>query len=201
MSEKTTIAKLADVQAKLKAPKGQLNKFGNYHYRSCEDILEAVKPLLVDAGLAMTISDEPIMLGDRYYIKATVTVRNANGDGTALEVTAYAREAATKKGMDESQITGAASSYARKYALNGMFAIDDSKDADATNDHGKNQPAKPQEPDSTELDYMSMIADADAGNLKAAWDEAMGYAKQKSDKAMADRFTAAKDKRKVALGL
>lgn len=126
--------KLVAVQAALKAPKGQFNKFGGYKYRSCEDILEAVKPLLLEQGLQLTITDEPVEVGGRIYIKATATV--TDGSETAT-VSGYAREAETKKGMDESQITGTASSYARKYALNGLFLIDDTKDADATNEHQK----------------------------------------------------------------
>lgn len=126
--------KLVAVQAALKAPKGQFNKFGGYKYRSCEDILEAVKPLLLEQGLQLTITDEPVEVGGRIYIKATATV--TDGSETAA-VSGYAREPETKKGMDESQITGTASSYARKYALNGLFLIDDTKDADATNDHQK----------------------------------------------------------------
>ena len=125
--------KLMDVQKKLKAPKGQFNKFGGYHYRSCEDILEAAKPLCVEAGLLLTVSDEVVMIGERYYVKATAKV----ADGTnEFSVTAYAREEETKKGMDGSQITGTASSYARKYALNGLFCIDDTKDAD-TNEYAE----------------------------------------------------------------
>ena len=126
--------KLLEVQSKLKAPKSNYNDFGNYSYRSCEDIVEAAKPLLEESGLLMTITDELTKIGDRYYIKATVEV--TDGEST-ISVNGYAREAEKKKGMDVSQITGAASSYARKYALNGMFAIDDNKDADATNKHGK----------------------------------------------------------------
>lgn len=122
---------LSKIQAGLKAPKGQLNKFGNYHYRSCEDIVEAVKPLLHCEDVALLMSDEIVQVGSRIYVKATVTI--SHGEST-LSVTAYAREAEDKKGMDDSQITGAASSYARKYALNGLFAIDDTKDAD-TNEH------------------------------------------------------------------
>ena len=125
------LTKLSTVQQHLKAPKGQRNSFGNYSYRSAEDILEAVKPLLFEHGLVMTISDSIVNLGDRYYVEATVTVQNATD---SLQVTGMAREAEDKKGMDAAQITGAASSYARKYALNGMFDIDDTKDAD-TNEH------------------------------------------------------------------
>lgn len=117
--------KLAKIQKELKAPKGQLNKFGGYNYRSCEDILEAVKPLL--DGAILTLQDEIINIGNRFYVKATAIFT----DGTYTHsVTAMAREPETKKGMDESQITGMASSYARKYALNGLFCIDDTKDAD-----------------------------------------------------------------------
>lgn len=121
---------LNKIQKELKAPKGQKNTFGNYNYRSCEDILEAVKPLLGHAVL--TLNDEVVMIGDRFYIKATATL----SDGTkSVFASAYAREAVEKKGMDVAQITGAASSYARKYALNGLFCIDDTKDADTTNNH------------------------------------------------------------------
>jgi len=119
--------KLNEIQQKLKSPKNQYNSFGKYKYRSQEDILEAVKPLLGEATLI--VSDELVMLGDRFYVKATVTLKD--GEETAF-ATAYAREPIAKKGMDESQITGTSSSYARKYALNGLFLIDDNKDADTT---------------------------------------------------------------------
>ena len=124
------------IQQQLKAPKGQTNAFGKYKYRSCEDIVEAVKPILHERGYHLNITDEMVMLGDRFYVKATARVLEPVGSVTEPrmrivgESTAYAREALNKKGMDESQITGAASSYARKYALNGLFAIDDTKDAD-----------------------------------------------------------------------
>lgn len=134
--------KLSTIQQALKAPKGQVNKFGNYRYRSCEDILEAVKPLL-DGG-SLIISDSIEVHADRVYVKATVTLRH-NGQVIA-EASALAREPENKKGMDESQITGAASSYARKYALNGLFAIDDTKDADFSNTHGKAPAPKAPEP-------------------------------------------------------
>ena len=128
--------KLMGIQTKLKAPKSQRNSFGNYNYRSCEDILEAVKPLLDEFKVALTIKDEIILIGERYYIKATATLIDID-TGDTTETSAYARESAEKRGMDSSQVTGATSSYARKYALNGLFAIDDNKDADATNTHGK----------------------------------------------------------------
>lgn len=126
---KELLKALSEVQNELKAPKGQRNSFGNYNYRSAEDILEAVKPILKAHKLMMTISDTMENLGDRFYVKATVTVYHTE-TGESLTVDAAAREALDKKGMDSSQITGATSSYARKYALNGMFNIDDTKDAD-----------------------------------------------------------------------
>lgn len=130
----TTMAALMRIQQKLKAPKNQRNNFGNYNYRSCEDILEAVKPLLEQEDATLLLSDELVQVGDRYYVKATAGF--VQGDNK-VETTAFAREAETKKGMDESQITGTASSYARKYALNGLFLIDDTKDAD-TDEYRKN---------------------------------------------------------------
>lgn len=126
---KPIFAALMAVQAELKAPKGQYNQFGKYDYRSAEDIIEAVKPLLKDNGLFLNMSDEVVLVGDRYYIKATVKVVDVV-TGESVQTSALAREAAQKKGMDESQVTGTASSYARKYALNGLFAIDDNRDAD-----------------------------------------------------------------------
>jgi len=129
MAGKAIYAALMAVQSELKAPKGQENTFGKYRYRSAEDILEAVKPLLKANGLYLRISDTVELIGDRYYVKATVTVVDiATGD--AESATAYAREQAEKKGMDAAQVTGATSSYARKYALNALFGIDDTKDVD-----------------------------------------------------------------------
>lgn len=125
---KNITQKLIKVQSELKAPKGQKNTFGNYNYRSAEDILEAVKPLLSEQGLLMTITDIVEQIGERYYIQAKVTL--TDGEDT-VEVTGYARESLNKKGMDDSQITGTASSYARKYAMNGLFLIDDTKDSDS----------------------------------------------------------------------
>lgn len=126
---KPIFAALMAVQAELKAPKGQHNSFGKYDYRSAEDIIEAVKPLLKENGLFLNMSDEVVLVGDRYYIKATVKVVDVV-TGESVQTSALARESAQKKGMDESQVTGTASSYARKYALNGLFAIDDNRDAD-----------------------------------------------------------------------
>lgn len=136
------IPKLAQIQQALVCNKGQWNKFGRYSYRSCEDILNAVKPHLKSLNMFLALSDELIQIGERYYIKATAKVIDCD-DNDTFEVTAYAREEESKKGMDGSQVTGAASSYARKYALNGLFGIDDVKDSDATNDHGKDSAEKP----------------------------------------------------------
>lgn len=125
--------KLLQIQQELKAPKDLYNNFGKYSYRSAESILQALKPLLKQTETTLTISDDLVFMGDRYYVKATVTLKDSITDKVIAETTAYAREEADKKGMDGSQITGASSSYARKYALNGMFCIDDVKDSDATN--------------------------------------------------------------------
>lgn len=127
------------IQYGLKAPKNQRNNFGGYNYRSCEDIMEAVKPLLREFNVVLTVSDEMVLVGDRIYVKATATLSDGED---SISNSAFAREAESKKGMDESQITGAASSYARKYALNGLFCIDDTKDADATNTHEDKTPAQ-----------------------------------------------------------
>lgn len=138
--------RLGAIQTELKAPKGQFNKFGGYKYRSAEDILEAVKPLLAKHGLLLTLSDDIVAVGgaaQRFYVKSSARLCTVEDDKDAVIVFALAREEETKKGMDGSQITGAASSYARKYAMNGLFAIDDTKDADSTNDHGKGAPSSP----------------------------------------------------------
>jgi hypothetical protein len=124
--------KLINIQTELKAPKNQYNGFGKYNYRNCEDILEALKPLLNNNKATIMISDKIVNMGDRFYVEATVKFIDAE-TGESVETTALAREEQTKKGMDGSQITGSASSYARKYALNGMFCIDDTKDADTRN--------------------------------------------------------------------
>lgn len=123
--------KLAFIQANLRAPKKQYNSFGEYKYRSLEDISEAVKPLLSQLKVTLTISDEPVIVGDRIYIKSVAILTNTEDPTQAVINTAYAREALTKKKLDDSQITGSTSSYARKYCLNGLFCIDDNKDADS----------------------------------------------------------------------
>ena len=141
MEKRTIHEKLQGIQSFLKAPKGQTNKFGGYTYRSAEDILTAVKPLLTKYGVTLVISDDIVGVEGRVYVKATAVLAESESD-YSIQVQGFAREAESRKGMDDSQITGSASSYARKYALNGLFAIDDTKDADATNDHGK-KPNKP----------------------------------------------------------
>lgn len=146
---------LNEIQSKLKAPKNKRNSFGGYNYRSCEDILEALKPILAEYGAQMTISDEMVAVGNRVYVQATVTLRTSDGEYT---VKGWAREAETKKGMDDSQITGTASSYARKYALNGMFLIDDTKDAD-TDEYRT---------ESTGRAQIEAVADMKIGKVKAA---------------------------------
>lgn len=126
--------KLLEIQNELKAPKSQYNSFGKYNYRNCEDILEAVKPLCKKYKAVLIITDDIENNANRYYVKATARLVDTEKEDADIKVTAYAREEESKKGMDGSQVTGAASSYARKYALNGLFNIDDTKDSDATND-------------------------------------------------------------------
>ena len=133
--------KLNGIQSSLKAPKGQTNKFGGYRYRSCEDILTAVKPLLAEWGCCLIISDEIVEKGNKLFVEATATLYDNDSDAS-LPAKGLAEIPETKKGMDQAQITGSSSSYARKYALNGLFAIDDTKDPDATNDHGNGAPIK-----------------------------------------------------------
>lgn len=132
---------LISIQSELKAPKTQFNKFGGYKYRKAEDILEAVKPLLAKQKCTLIITDDIVLVGNRIYVKATATIKNEKGESETS--TGWAREEETKKGMDGSQITGASSSYARKYALNGLLAIDDNADSDTTND-GQHQAAQQQ---------------------------------------------------------
>lgn len=157
-SQVVLIQRVGDIQHKLKAPKGQYNSFGKYNYRSCEDILEGVKPLLKEHNLALLIDDEIVQIGERYYVKATAKIT----DGRELvSATAYAREPDTKKGMDESQITGATSSYARKYALNALLCIDDTKDAD-TMDNSKKPVQQTQE---TVYNWQALKARATQGGI------------------------------------
>lgn len=133
----TIYQKLLKIQSEIKAPKNQFNKFGGYNYRNCEDILEALKPILLDVKATLTITDEVEMIGDRFYIKSMATLLDTESDGFVKSF-GFAREPVSKKGMDEAQVTGSTSSYARKYALNGLFLIDDNKDSDYTN-NGNNE--------------------------------------------------------------
>lgn len=181
---------LIKVQATLNAPKGQFNSFGKYNYRSCEDIMGAVKPLLAEHGLVQFVSDEIVLIGDRYYVKATVTVTNGS---ESHSVSALARESLTKKGMDDAQVTGSTSSYARKYALNGMYNIDDSKDAD-TNEFRQQATSNAQNQVKTAVidfdkilaDFTSKASSANEANLKqlfgGAWKQ-LSQSKQHQDKA------------------
>lgn len=132
---------LSSIQSELNAPKNQFNSFGKYKYRSLEDIFEGLKPLIKKYECSVTVRDELVMVGERYYIKATASLFDKDGKLVA-EGNGFAREEENKKGMDSSQVTGATSSYARKYAMNGLFAIDDTKDSDATNTHGKETTTK-----------------------------------------------------------
>ena len=150
--------RVGDIQHKLKAPKGQYNSFGKYNYRSCEDILEGIKPLLKEHNLALLIDDEIVQIGERYYVKATAKITDGR---ECVSATAYAREPDTKKGMDESQITGATSSYARKYALNALLCIDDTKDAD-TMDNSKKPVQQTQE---TVYNWQTLKARATQGGI------------------------------------
>lgn len=150
--------RVGDIQHKLKAPKGQYNSFGKYNYRSCEDILEGVKPLLKEHNLALLIDDEIVQIGERYYVKATAKITDGR---ECVSATAYAREPDTKKGMDESQITGATSSYARKYALNALLCIDDTKAAD-TMDNSKKPVQQTQE---TVYNWQTLKARATQGGI------------------------------------
>jgi hypothetical protein len=181
---------LIKVQATLNAPKGQFNSFGKYNYRSCEDIMGAVKPLLAEHGLVQFVSDEIVLIGDRYYVKATVTVTNGTDSHS---VSALARESLTKKGMDDAQVTGSTSSYARKYALNGMYNIDDSKDAD-TNEFRQQATSNAQNHVKTvAIDFDKILSEftnkassANEQSLKTAFGDAwkkLSQSKQHQDKA------------------
>lgn len=191
------VKKLNEVQKKLNAPKGQFNSFGKYHYRSCEDILMAVKPLL--DGLVLTVNDDMVLVGTRIYVKATATISDGE---TSISTSAFAREAEDKKGMDSAQVTGSTSSYARKYALNGLLLIDDNKDADHADNNAQAQPAKAPVmlTDSSVVDCLNTIMEADTMEaLKKAYAAAVRGAEHVGDEKAKARFIAAKDKRKSAL--
>lgn len=154
--------KLARVQSILKCSKSQYNSFGKYNYRSCEDILEIAKPLCIENGCVLTISDEMVLVGDRFYVKATATITEIDTQEQVIN-TAFAREEESKKGMDGSQITGTASSYARKYCLNGLFCLDDTKDADTNEYHNtlerKAKPPAKAEPKQTAPSKVNLLMD------------------------------------------
>lgn len=176
--------KLMNIQSELKAPKTQRNDFGKYNYRSCEDILEAVKPLLLKYKATMTITDDIVMVGDRIYVKATATICDIE-NGRSVSNTAFAREEETKKGSDGSQITGASSSYARKYALNGLFLIDDTKDSDATNESVREKKTEPKK--EVVKQEVKKITDEQKKEINSLFD----------DKLMATMLDYAKTKYKV----
>ncbi|GGP17271.1 ERF family protein [Oceanobacillus neutriphilus] len=166
MSDETLVQKLIHVQKELKAPKGQFNEFGNYNYRSAEDILEAVKPFNAEKGLLLTLTDEPLLVGEWHYIKAAASITDGKDTHT---VTAYARESESKKGMDHSQITGTASSYARKYALNGLYLIDDTKDADTDEyQNQNNQNSQPNNKNLSEAQVKRLFAIGKSVQVTAA---------------------------------
>lgn len=183
MSEPNFEARLIATQNELKAPKGQWNDFSKFNYRSAEDILEAVKPINTKNNLLLTLSDKPIAVGDRIYIEATATITDATDQTNQITVTAYAREAISKKGMDDSQITGTASSYARKYALNGLYLIDDTKDAD-TNEYKAQQDNAPKQ-QSKQDDFTSNMNDIVSRVSKLATDS--GQSEENIHRAMLKR--------------
>lgn len=169
------------IQSNLKAPKNQWNDFGKYSYRNAENILEAVKPLLSEKGCTLTISDEIVQFGDRVYVKATATIKNSSNETESA--TAFAREPLSKKGQDESQVTGSASSYARKYALNGLFAIDDNKDADALN-------VTPEYTQQQQPPYLAAVKAAQTvEQLMAVWNQ---FPQLQKDQTFKDVFTVRK---------
>ena len=193
---KTLTEKLAEIQRTLNAPKNQHNKFGGYNYRSCEDILMAAKPLL--NGLVVTISDEITLVADRIYVKATATISDGEN---SISTTAFAREAAEKKGMDASQVTGSTSSYARKYALNGLFLIDDNKDADHMDN--REEPQAKAKPPATINDEQIASITALADEVKADMAKFLGFYKveklaQLPMLAYHDAITKLEAKRKAA---
>lgn len=180
---KELLKKLQKVQSELKAPRNQYNQFGKYKYRSCEDILEAIKPILNENNLCITLNDEIICINGRYYVKSTVKLFDTESTTDQfIESCAYAREEESKKGMDASQVTGSSSSYARKYALNGLFAIDDAKDSDFTNQYTNSKPSREHHrnggvekngiSDEKKSEYLEKMKSAKTlEELKSAWDK------------------------------
>ena len=188
MGELKLIDKLNKIQTELNAPKKQYNSFGKYYFRNCDDILEAVKPLCKEYNCSVLLSDKVNQVGERYYIECTATL--IDGSNEKIEVTASARESLDQKGMQEQQVTGSTSSYARKYALNGLFALDDNKDADTTNTHNK-QTASPTNSKSDLQQAIDILnSSKDLEELKKNWDKGKAYQKD-------DRFIRAKNKVKA----
>ena len=177
--------KLLSVQNMLKAPKSQYNAFGKYNYRNCEDILEAVKPLCKEVKALVFLSDELVLIGERYYVQARATFVDVESTEKLCAV-AFAREEETKKGMDGSQVTGASSSYARKYALNGLFDIDDTKDSDTTNTHGKEESFQQAQPKAKEQTPREKLI----AKLKEKGIDVKAYAAEKglTNKATDERY-------------
>ncbi|WP_339076371.1 ERF family protein [Clostridioides difficile] len=157
METNNVYIKLVNIQSTLKAPKSQFNSFGKYNYRSCEDILEGLKPILKEEKALVILDDNIVQIGNRFYVEATATLIDAE-TGEKVSTKALAREDETKKGMDLAQVTGSVSSYARKYALNGLFCIDDTKDSDATNKHGNEQ--KKKEVNESELNTLYSLGES-----------------------------------------
>ncbi|MGX4307346.1 ERF family protein [Clostridioides difficile] len=157
METNNVYIKLVNIQSTLKAPKSQFNSFGKYNYRSCEDILEGLKPILKEEKALVILDDKVVQIGTRFYVEATATLIDAE-TGEKVSAKALAREDETKKGMDLAQVTGSVSSYARKYALNGLFCIDDTKDSDATNKHGNEQ--KKKEVNESELNILYSLGES-----------------------------------------
>ena len=183
---------LIQIQSKLKAPKNQFNKFGNYRYRSAEDILESVKPLLAETQCTLILSDKIIEVAGRVYVEATAKL--INSEGVTIETSASAREEETKKGCDCAQITGMASSYARKYALNGLFCIDDTRDADATNTHGKEDSKEDPEIDMSRV-VQRVYECENLSQLTALWNNFKQY--ETADKPLSKAIA----KRRKELGI
>lgn len=174
------LEKLNVIQSKLKAPKGQFNKFGNYKYRSCEDVLEALKPLLTETKTTIVMRDEIEFIGDRHYLRAVCTLYDLESDGQ-ISNSAFAREPESKKGMDSAQITGSTSSYARKYALNGLFAFDDTKDSDTNEYHEQTKNTKANAQRNAQGVDISKVRNEIAQTLKAKnydFNKFVGYLKQ-----------------------
>lgn len=167
---------LMEIQSKLNVPKSLRNNFGGYNYRSAELILETVKPLLLENNCTLTIVDDIVIVGDRIYVKATATIKNESGDTETT--TAFAREPLTKKGMDDSQVTGSASSYARKYALNGLFCIDDTKDADDLNVN--NEYTQPATDENLEMIIANIKFATTKEELAKIWKECYSYQSNKN---------------------